>query len=104
MKIEQSVIRAVYDVTEGCLNGLVHAKPEELAQAAISAYLKSIWHKFDASDKSTWPSGEEYEYICLTRRWKGKMIVGKAWQIDKWDTVLAWIEPADILGGIDVRD
>lgn len=78
---------------KGCQQDYISGSYQETTQAVINA----AWNKFDADDKSTWPNGECYEYQCLVRGWKDKMIVGKAWQIDKWDHVLAYIEPEHIM-------
>lgn len=62
----------------------------EIVQAVVNA----AWNKFDPEDKSTWPDGERYHYICLHRNGR---VIGKAWQIDKWDFITHWADPNDLL-------
>jgi hypothetical protein len=99
MKIEQSVIDAAKNVSEGCLSGLVYAKPEELAQAVISSYLKTIWHEFDKDNPETWPKTDKRYLLKYT--FKDDVAV----DADEWHKSLApingwsleYCDPADIM-------
>jgi len=67
--------------------------------------INAFWIKYNQEDKDTWPNGEAYEYICLLKDWNNQgfaiRICGKAWQIDKWDRVVAYIDPKTILPSRD---
>jgi len=92
-KIMVDALEKTADVAFCEIGGPAILKAEEAAQAVIDA----AWTKYDPEDKDTWPDGEAYEYMCLAKGWTGRMIVGKAWQIDKWDHVIAYIKPDLIL-------
>lgn len=55
IKINDEVISACQDAADYCVFQGFQNNFDDVAEAAITAYLNSIWTKFDADDESTWP-------------------------------------------------
>jgi len=97
MKNQTSDFKPV-DIIGGILDGeYCNSSNKEILQVLII----SAWTKYNSEDKDTWPDSEAYEYICLLKDWNNQgfaiRICGKAWQIDKWDHVVAYIDPKLLL-------
>lgn len=104
MTVSKEMVNALeetIDVAFCEVGGPAVLKAKEATQAVINA----AWTKFNPEDKDTWPDGHAFAYICLLKDWNNQgfaiRITGKAWHIDKWDHVVAYIDPKTILPSRD---
>jgi len=99
-RMEEAVHNTIV-IDSGRLDELTEIQCIDNADEVVQAVLNELWTKYDSTNKSTWPSGDAYEYVCLLKDWNNTGfkigITAKAWQIDKWDHVVAYIEPSLLL-------